>query len=150
MFTTFTIRNSEECSNTKFEYNRAYSRAWGSLTIGIGWTSTLFSSIGSLFKSKPKWTSLPDAKSTNSVILYFASTISSLANYIYFSTRIFSLPRFQDENLMFLTFLISHVHHPWQNWHSSLHVKSWTSSNYFVWFGICLSPHLRALHNSMP
>ena len=30
---------------------------------------------------------------------------------------------------------ISHIHRPWQNQHSNLQVKSWTSSSYFIWFG---------------
>ena len=38
-------------------------------------------------------------------------------------------------NLLLLLFLISHVHHPWQNWQSNLQVNSWTSSSRFVWFG---------------
>jgi hypothetical protein len=52
--------------------------------------------------------------------------------------------------LLLLSLLISHIHHPWHNWHFNLQVKSWISSTYFVWFGIHLSPHLKAPHNSSP
>ena len=54
-------------------------------------------------------------------------------------------------HLLFISFSIPHVHDPWQNQHSSLQVKSWTSSMVVSYdLGIHLSPHLRALHNSMP
>jgi hypothetical protein len=61
----------KECSTTTIDISWAYSHVWGSLTIGVSLSSTPFPSIGSSFKSKPKWTSLPRAKSTNSIVLYF-------------------------------------------------------------------------------
>ena len=51
MFVTFEIENSEECSTRKFNV----SQAWGRLTIGVGYSSTSYPSIGSSFKSKPKY-----------------------------------------------------------------------------------------------
>ena len=41
-----------------------YLRPWGSLTIGVGWSSTSFLSIISSFISNLKWTSLLPAKYT--------------------------------------------------------------------------------------
>ena len=45
MLITSIAKNYEECSTSKFDNNRAYSRAWGSSTIGDGWSSTLFTFI---------------------------------------------------------------------------------------------------------
>ena len=69
MFITFTFDNSKGWPTTQFDSNWAYSWAWGCSTIGVGWSSTSF----------PPLAPLPHAKSTNSTMLYFASTISSLA-----------------------------------------------------------------------
>ena len=35
-------------------------------------------------------------------------------------------------HLLHDSFSISHVHHPWKNWHSNLQIKSWTSFSCFV------------------
>ena len=64
MFVTSTIKNSEGCFIAKFDSNWAYSRAWGSLIIGVGWSSTSILFMGSSFKSRPKWIYLSHAKST--------------------------------------------------------------------------------------
>ena len=73
-------------------------------------------------------------------MMYFPSTIASIANCTYSSRCVSSLPRFKDEmklaySLLLLSFSISHVHRPWQNWHSNLQIICWTSSSCFVWFG---------------
>ena len=90
----------------KFYSNWAYSWAWGSLTIGVSWSSTSFPYIGSSFKFKPKWISLPHAKSTNSAMLYSASIITSYANCTYSSMGIPSLPRFKEEMRLANSFVV--------------------------------------------
>jgi hypothetical protein len=61
-------------------------------------------------KSKPKWVSLPHAKSINLAMQYFASTMSSLANCTYSLTCIYSLSRFKEEmrlaNLLVAPFIL--------------------------------------------
>lgn len=69
--------------------------ALGNLTFGGGWSFTLFPSIGFTFGSKTKWISIPHVKSTNSTMLYFASTIPSLANNTYFVNRFFYTSKIQ-------------------------------------------------------
>ena len=90
----------------KFYSNWAYSWAWGSLTIGVSWLSTSFPYIGSSFKFKPEWISLPHAKSTNSAMLYSASIITSYANCTYSSMGIPSLPRFKEEMRLANSFVV--------------------------------------------
>ena len=51
MFTTPKTQSYEGCFIANFDCNLAYSRVWGSLTIGDGWPSTPFPFIGSLLKS---------------------------------------------------------------------------------------------------
>ena len=102
-------------------------------------------------KFKPKWISLPHAKSINSTILYDASTISSLANHTYSSIGISSLPQFIEEmrlvDSLATPFILCYSH--------SLHMaksalqsvgKVLESSNSFVWFG---DSSLSTLGNSM-
>ena len=65
---------------------------------------------------------------------------SSLANCTFSSIGISSLQDSKRKwdlpiHLLLLSVLISHVHHPWQNRHSSLHVTSSTSSSCLIWFG---------------
>ena len=57
MFITFITKNSEG-SLDLIAVAMGISWAWGSLTIGVGWSSISSPSIGSSFKSKPKWISL--------------------------------------------------------------------------------------------
>ena len=135
MFTTSTTENSKGCwcSIVKFDSNWAYSQARGSLIIDVGWSSTSFPFIGSSFKFKSKWISLPYAKSTNSTMLYYASTISSPTNCTYSSISISSLPRFKEENetCQWHSYVASYVLnfscslYMEKYLHSNLHVKSW-------------------------
>ena len=109
MVITSTIGNSEGGFTTKFDSSPTYSRAWGSLTIGFGWSSTSFPFISFSFKYKPKWISLSHAKSTNLVMLFFESTISSPANYTYSLIRMSSLPRFKEEMRLANSFVVSFI-----------------------------------------
>ena len=59
----------------------------------------IISSIGSLVKLKPEWTSLRHAKSTNSTTMYYTSTMSSPTNCTYSSIDFFSL---QDSLVKFI------------------------------------------------
>ena len=134
------LQNFEECSIVEFNSNWAYSWAWGSLNILVGRSSTSFPFIGSSFKFKPKWTFLPHAKSANSTMMYFsASTITRLPIHIFFNMH-FLTSKIQTWNGTWpnsfgaSSFLVIHVHHPWQIWQSNLQVKSWTSSSCLIWF----------------
>ena len=94
MFITSTIENSKECSIAKIHSNWA----WGSLTIGVGWSPTSFSSIGSSFKSQTQWTSQSHAKSTNSTMLYLASTIFLPCQlHIFFNGHNFYTSKIQEK-----------------------------------------------------
>lgn len=125
MFITSKTGSSEGCSVADFDSNWAYSRAWGIFTIGVGWSSTSFPSIGLSFKSKREWISLSHVKFSNSAMLYSASIVSSHANCKYSSMGISTLRRFKKEwdfliHLLLLSLSISHVHHSWQNQHSCM------------------------------
>ena len=98
IFITFITKNLKGCSAAKSDSNWVYSRAWGSLTVGVSWSSTSFPFIGSSFKSEPNWISLPHAKSTNSTMLYYASTISYPSNCTYSSVCIFFTFKIQRGN----------------------------------------------------
>ena len=97
--------------------NWAYSRAWGSLIAGVGWS---FPSIGSSFTSRTKLIFVPYVKSTNSCMMFSASTISSHAKNTYSPILISSLPIMKKEmrvaNIFafIISFSISHLHHPWK------------------------------------
>ena len=97
MFVTSPTKNFEECFTEKFDSN------WGILTGSRkldywSWPVIhIIPYIGSSFKSKPKCVSLPHAKSTNSTLMYSASTISSPANCTYSSIGIYSLSSLKEE-----------------------------------------------------
>ena len=107
------VHHIYNCSTTKFDSNWAFSLAWGILTIGVGRS---FPSIGSSFKSKPKWIFLPHAKSTNSIMLYSTSIFYFLfiflVNCTYSSIGNSSLPRFNEEmrfaNSIAPSFILDH------------------------------------------
>ena len=116
MFITSKTENFEGCLIAKFVRIWAYTHAWGSLTIGDGWSSTSFPSIGSLFKSKPEWIFLPHAKSTNSTTLYYALTKKlSCQLHIFFSLQfsIFTIQRGMRLAKSFVaSFILNFSHSP--------------------------------------
>ena len=107
MFITSITENSKGCSAANFDSNWAYSRAWGIFTIGVGWSSTSFPSIGSSFKSKREWISLSHVKFSNSAMLYSASTISLHANCNYSSMGNSTFQRFEKEMRLSNSFVAS-------------------------------------------
>ena len=113
-------------------------------------------SIGSSFKSKPKWICLFHVKSTNSTMLYSASTISSPANYTLSSIGISTHSRFKEEMRVSNSFVASYTLH--FSCSSSMEKSTLYSASkildilqlFFMIWGIQLRPHLRPSHNSIP
>ena len=128
-----------------------------SLTISVGLSSTSFPSTSSAFKSKPKWISLSHVKSTNSGMLYFASTISSLPNYTNSPIgKSSTLPRFKEETRLATSYVASFTLN--FSCSSSMAKLALQFASkildilqlfHMIW-GIHLSIHLRAPHNIMP
>ena len=84
-------------------------------------------------------------------MMYGASTISSLVNCTYSTVRIYTHQQFKDGwdmsfHLLHPSFLICHVHHPWQIRYSNVQVESWTSSNCFNMIWGSISIHTWELH----
>ena len=109
MFVTSTTVHSKGCLDLIVI---GYSWAWGGLIIAVGHPHPLHTSfhfIGSSFKFKPEWISLPHAKCINSTMLYSTSTISSLANCTYTSIGTSLLPRFKEEIKLVNSFVVSFI-----------------------------------------
>ena len=97
-----------------FDSNWAHSWAWGSLTIGVGWSFTSFPSIGSSLKFKPIWIPLFHATSTNSAhFLLCIDNFLSCQLHIFFNRHFFTSKTQRDLpiHLFLLSLSISHIHH---------------------------------------
>ena len=113
MLITCATINSEEWSIAKLDSNWAYSRAWDSLIIDVGRSSTSFPFIGSSFKSKPKWTSLSNAESTKSTMPTTHPSYHIIQDQTY-TMRLFStaaihrwITHYKDNTKKWLGFMIN-------------------------------------------
>ena len=140
----------------RFDNNWAYSWAWGSLTMGVGWPSTSFPSLTLHSNVNPHGFLYPMPNPpTQPYLLYSTSTISSFVNCNYSSICISWLlnskrKRDLSFHLLFLPFSVSHVRDSWQNQHSNLQVNLGHPLVISYDMGIHVSPHLRAPRNNMP
>ena len=75
---------------------------------------------------------LPDPPTQQCCILHQRFPLHIFLNRCFFTSTIQKKKQDLTIHLLLLPFLVSQVHHPWQNWHSNLQVKSWTPSSCFV------------------
>ena len=100
---------------------------------------------------------LPHVKSTNSTMLYYASTISSHANCTYSSIGISSLPRFKEEMRLANLFAASFILDLLCSFYMAKSALQFVGKIFgilqlfpTIWRFISLHTWLRAPHNSMP
>ena len=102
MFNTSIIENSKELSSAKFDSAWAHSWAWRSLIVGVGWSSTSVHSIGSSIKSKSKWISLLEGKSTYCTMFYRYQQFLLCQLHVFIETCQFICCFFHFEISMFI------------------------------------------------
>ena len=140
MFMTFIIENCEGCSTVKLIVigrSRKLEEAWLLVLAGRLYQSPSLALRSNLNPNAFFYSMLnpPTQPWCTSHQRFPLMPIAHILHrgFLHFqdSTRKCDLPIYS----LSLSFSISHVHHIWKNWHSNLQVKSWTSSNYFLWFG---------------